>query len=223
MPSATSRRAAARGISTAEVLAAVGLSLLVGAVLHQVQWVQQRAFFAQGAYAESQHVTRTALDLMARELRMAAFDPTGTALPVSPPGPCCPGARQGLMDAGPERVRFRQDLNSDGAIGTLGEDLAYELAGGAIVRHDGAAASPLVESVPAGGRLLRYFTDANPPVELIPSGSPASLSACQRDCVAKVAIRVRAAVPNPDPSIAAPLTSQAASEIAIRNRSLETF
>jgi len=165
-------------------------------------------------------VTRTAIDLMTRELRMASLDPTNLALPVSTTL-TCPGVKQGIVEATPARIHFRQDLNADGALTGPGEDVTYDLSQGQIRRTDGAAPPlAIVDSVPAGGLAFRYFDGSNPPVELVAAGA---LSAAQCDCVAKVRLTVTANVPNPNARIATPIKSVAETEVAIRNRSLLNF
>jgi len=64
---------------------------------------------------------------------------------------------------------------------------------------------------------------SNPPVELLPTGTPPALTASQRDCVTKVRIMVRANLTNPDPNNSMAIPSVAQTEVAIRNRSLNNF
>ena len=97
-----------------------------------------------------------------------------------------------------------------------------EARGGELRRQDGVNAPvTLVSGIPTGGFAFRYFDGSNPPVELAPSGTPAALTSGQRDCVAKVRIRVTADLANP--TLAVPLASVAQTEVAIRNRSLMNF
>jgi hypothetical protein len=220
-PSPTPRRRGQCGLTTADVLAGAALTLTVLASVASFSRAQSRALLAQNVYADSQTLTRSVIDLLTRELRMAAYDPLGTALATAP-GPNCPGVKQGIVEASPTKIRFRQDLSGDGLTTGSGEDVTYEALGDTIQRQDGGAApATLVSGIPAGGFALRYFDGSNPPVELVPAGEPATLTAGQRDCVAKVRIRVRADVDNP--TLAVPLASAAQSEVAIRNRSLMNF
>jgi hypothetical protein len=210
-----------RGISIAELLVGAAITMTVLAGVASFSRAQSRALLAQDVYAESQTITRSVMDLLTRELRMAAYDPLGTALTTSP-GPSCPGVKQGIVEANASKIRFMQDISGDGLINSAGEDLAYDVLGDTIRRRDGSAAPVfLVSGIPAGGFELRYFDGSNPPVELVPSGSPPALTPVQRDCVAKVRIRVRADVNNP--TLAVPFASVAQSEVAIRNRSLMNF
>jgi len=211
-------RATTRGLSTAELLVASTVSLIGFAALYSVLFAQQKALAAQGAYAQVQTATRSVLDLMGREMRMASYDPTLTALAPTP-GPACPGFRRGIVDAAPTRLHFQQDLNGDGLVTGPNEDLTYELVGTDLRRTDGTGAPVVLASgLPTGGFVLRYFTGGNPPVELLPSGAPAALSAAQRDCVARVRLTLQATLANPDTNNPNALRSLVSSEVAIRSR-----
>jgi len=215
-------RQRSRGFSTAEVLVGTALTMMLMTAIYSVQRAQTMAFAAQNVYSESQNVTRTVIDLMTRELRMASYDP-GTALTTSP-GPSCPGVKQGIVEATPSKLHFKQDLTGDGSLISPGEDLVYDVLGSALRRTDGSALPvTIVTGVPAGGLNFRYFDGSNPPVELIPTGTPPSLTSSQRDCVTKVRITVQANLANPDPNNSTPIPSMAECEVAIRNRSLNNF
>jgi Tfp pilus assembly protein PilW len=223
-PSRRPRRRRSAGFTLAEILVGASLSLMMLGAIYTFQQGQTRALAAQNAYNDSQNVTRTVIDLMTRELRMATYDPTSPGALTTSPGPTCPGVEQGIVEATPSTIRFEQDLNGDGAIGAVGESVEYDVLGEELRRADGANTPvTLVSGVPAGGFVLRYFDGSNPPVELVPSGSPAALTASQRNCVSKIRITVHANVPNPDPNNPMPLASAAESEVAIRNRSLANF
>jgi len=205
-----------------EVIVGSVLSLLVMAVLHSFALTQHRTIAAGAAYAESQTVTRATMDLFAREVRMATYDPTDAALTTSP-GPTCPGVEQGIVEATPSALHFQQDLDGDGLLGSPGESVRYSFVGDELRRADGLA-TPLVlaAGIPGGGVTFRYFDGSHPPIELVPGGSPPQLTPEERDCVTKVRLSVEAHVANPDPNESA-LVSMAESEVAIRNRSLTNF
>ena len=218
------RRPRARGLSTMEVLAGMGLTLILLAAVYTFQGAQLKVLRAQNVYADSQNVTRTVIDLMSRELRMATYDPTpppaGT-IQSSQNLANCPGVKQGIIQATPTSIRFQQNLNGDGAIAGAGEDVTYSYADGQITRTDGANAPvTLVSNVPSNGFSLLYFSGNNPPVQLVPAGSPASLTQGQRDCVVSVRITIQANIPNPNPNVSTPIKSVAESEVAIRNRAV---
>ncbi len=207
-PRTTVRRAGQAGVSTMEVLTGAFVTMLILGAAGSFQRAQSRALAAQNVYAESQTVTRSVIDLMTRELRMASYDPVGTALTTSPALGSCPGVKQGIVEASASKIRFKQDLSGDGLTNSAGEDVTYDVLGDTIRRQDGAAAPiGVVSGVPSGGFLLQYYNGSNPPVELIPSGSPPALTSAQRDCVTKIRITVKADIDNP--TLKAPLASLA--------------
>ena len=217
MLSAARRRPHARGFSSMEVLAGLGLTLILLAAVYSFQQAQLKAFSTQQVYSDSQNVTRSVIDLMAHELRMACYDP-GTAINKSG-GPCKPDVKQGIIEATPTRIHFQQDLNGDNVIGAPGEDVTYDLSNGTIRRTDGLAEPVVLASgVPTGGLSFLYFDNGNPPGQI---GPGAVLNQCQRDSVGKVRVTVRANLPNPNSRIPRPIASVAESEVAIRNRSLD--
>ena len=217
MLSASRRRPQTRGFSSMEVLAGLGLTLILLAAVYSFQQAQLKAFSTQQVYSDSQNVTRSVIDLMARELRMACYDP-GTAINKSG-GPCKPDVKQGIIEATPTRIHFQQDLNGDNAIGAPGEDVTYDLSNGTIRRTDGLAEPVVLASgVPTGGLSFLYFDNGKPPGQI---GPGAVLNQCQRDSVGKVRVTVRANLPNPNSRIPTPIASVAESEVAIRNRSLD--
>ncbi len=205
----------------------MGLTLILLAAVYTFQGAQLKALRAQNVYADSQNVTRTVIDVMSRELRMATFDPTlppAETIPSSPSGvgAICPNVKRGIIQATPTSIRFQQNLNGDGAIAGAGEDVTYSYADGQITRTDGANAPvTLVSNVPSNGFSLLYFS--NPPVQLVPAGSPASLTQGQRDCVVSVRITIQANIPNPNPNVSTPIKSVAESEVAIRNRAVKNL
>jgi len=211
-------------MTLAELLVGSTLSLIVLAGVYSFYSTQTQALAAQRAYARSQDVTRTVIDLLGRELRMATYDPMGTAIPTSPTGGSCPGVKQGILVGKLDEVKFEQDLNGDGDVADESEVLRYYALAGKLSRVDGVNAPvTLVENLKVNGFVLKYFDNSNPPIELVPTGTPPALSAAQRDCVAKVQLTVRASVVNPNPQDPKPLESQSKAEVAIRNRSLTNF
>ena len=212
-----------RGMSLAELLVGSALSMIVIGGVYSFYSAQTQALAAQRAYARSQDVTRTVIDLLGRELRMATYDPAGTAITTSPPG-SCPGVKQGLLVGKLNDIQFVQDLNGDGDVTDAGENLHYYVLGGELKRQDGVNTPvTLVENLDVNGFVLQYYDNSNPPVELLPSGTPPALTQAKRDCVAKVRITVRASVANPNPQNPDPLEATSQAEVAIRNRSLVNF
>jgi len=221
-------------MSTMEVLAGATLSLFILGVATSFFTAQQRALRVQTTFTDSQNVTRTFTDIFSRELRQASYDPTdvdqGGAIAGSAGAITdnttnlgwCPGADEAFTIATTNSVRFKQDLNGDGDTTDGGEDLYYYLSSNTIQRQDGNGTPvTLVTGVPDVGLTLRYFNNTNPPTELVPVSG--TLSAGQRNCIAKVRATVQASLPNPNPNESTPLISSAQIEVAIRNRSQSNF
>ena len=213
-------------MTTIEVLAAASITLLLLAVASSFFTSQQRMLLVQSAFAQSQNVTRTFTDLFGRELRMTSYDPSGAAIPPpvgQPPGTTCPGVPPALTEATPTSIRFKADLNGDGDTSDANEDVRYALNGSTIERTDfnsnGGNALSLVDGVSSGGFTFQYYDASNPAVEIVPSGSPPALSPSQRDCVAKVRVKLTAQLASPQFYDIQPLISSVDTEYAIRSRS----
>jgi hypothetical protein len=214
------RRPRQRGAGTMEVLVAALLTLVVALAIMGFFDAQERAYASLSTYATSQNVTRTVVDLMTREIRMSSYDPLVPGAFVTSPGPTCPGVEQGLIEGSTQRIRIQQDLTGDGLITAANEDVTYTQVGSEIRRIDTfpvATTVTLVENVPAGGFRIRYFDSQATPAEIVPSGSPALLTATQRACVQKVVIEIEATVPDPYPN-SPDLHSTVRSGVTIRNR-----
>jgi type IV pilus assembly protein PilW len=218
MHTTATRRRASRGFSTAEVLAGSALTLMLMGSMQTFQQGQLKALGTQAVYAGSQNVTRSAIDLITRDLRMATYDPTGGALGTSA-GPSCPGSPHGIVEATPTRIRLQQDLDGNGVIAGAREDVTYALSGTSIVRIEGNG-DPIevVGGVAEGGLRFQYYFGTNS-TELTPHGTPLGLDAGERDCIEKVRITLAATVAA-NAFVKKPLHSTAESEVAIRNRAI---
>lgn len=220
-------RARQRGFGTMEALVAAMLSLVVALAIMGFFTAQERAYRQVSTYAQSQNVTRTVVDLMAREIRMATYDPTEPAATagafITSPGPTCPGVERGLVVAMPQRIQIQQDLDGSGLIDVANENVMYAQVGDAIQRTDVQTGTTvtLVANVPANGFRIRYFDNQADPVELVPAGMPAALTQAQRDCVQKVVLEVHASLGSPVPN-GADLQSSVRSGVIIRNRWIAT-
>lgn len=108
-----------RGFSLTEVLIALALGLLsVAAVLH-IYLTYTRFTVVQDDYVELTQTVRAALDMMAREVRIAGYDPRGVNRDDDPSNDF-PGL---VVD--PERLLIQADLNGNGAIADANEQIVY--------------------------------------------------------------------------------------------------
>ncbi|HWP66293.1 MAG TPA: hypothetical protein VNO26_10310 [Candidatus Limnocylindria bacterium] len=225
-PAARRRRRRQRGVGTMEALVASLMTIVIALAIMAFFDAQERAYASLSTYAASQNVTRTVVDLMTREIRMSSYDPTrppsAGALTLSP-GPTCASVEQGLIVAMPQRIQFQQDLNGSGAIDAPNENITYMQVGRTIQRTDHVANTTvtLVEHVPANGFTIRYYDNQANPVEIVPTGTPAALTATQRACVQKIAIEIESVIPDPYPD-KPNLHSHVRAGVTIRNRWIQT-
>ncbi|MFC1882907.1 PilW family protein [Thermodesulfobacteriota bacterium] len=109
------------GFTLAELLLAMGIMLIVVAAIVSLFTSLNRMYTTQGVAAGVQQVTRTGIDIMTRNIRMAGFNP----LNINPVG---------FVQAESSSIRFQYDTNGSGTIATNAtgddnEDMAYLLNG----------------------------------------------------------------------------------------------
>jgi len=198
------RRRSTRGISTAEILVGSALSLMALGSMYSFFLGQTRAMAVQAAYSQSQNVTRTLIDLMTRELRMAAYDPTDLAIPTTVGS--CPGMNSGIMDARTDLLQFRQDLNGDGDVSDSGETITYDFVEGRIRRKEGdAEAVVIVDGVPEGGFRFRYYDGSRPrSARTSATASPGCASSPTPRSSPRTSARTRRRRSNPPPRPGSP-------------------
>jgi hypothetical protein len=200
MRSAAARQ---RGTSLAEVL----VSTVFVSILMAISYTFARATLmttrVQAAKSDAQEATVMALDVMARELRMAGFSAGGASL-------------QALRAAGTDSVEIAMDLNGDGDTDDSNEHIAYsyDSAGRQLRRATGGASpQPFIGNVAPMGFQLSYFDAAGAD---IPVGS--SMTPQQLLLVHRIDMSLEVQVPNPDPNVAAPLRSAISASVYLRNQ-----
>ena len=109
------------GFTLAELMLAMGIMMIVLTAIISLFTSLNRMYTTQGVAAGVQQVTRTGIDIMTRNIRMAGFDPLGTKT-------------AGIFQADADTIRFKFDTDGDGTIDTNAtgddnEDLAYLLNG----------------------------------------------------------------------------------------------
>ncbi len=125
-----------RGVTLVELLVVTAVvGLLMAGLLGLIQ-VGIQSYTWGAARVEAQQSARVALERMAKELRDAGYDPTGSGLAA-------------VVAAEPERVVFQRDLNGNGVIDPTGERVTILLRPGERIlrREAGGGAQPLVEGV----------------------------------------------------------------------------
>src|SRR4030095_3784889 len=96
------------------MLIALAISSVMLASMYSFYLSQKRSYDIREQVAEMQQNVRSGLALMAREIRIAGYNPTGA-----------PGV--GIVVAGPQTIRITMDLNSDGDTNDANEDVVYSL------------------------------------------------------------------------------------------------
>ena len=147
-----------QGFTLIELMVAIGLSVVVGAFVFNVYSSQNESYVIQDRVVEMQQNLRSGIDIMAREIRMCGYDPTGLA-------------DAAILVADDDRIRITMDSNEDGAIGAPEEEIEYLLVAGggdipALHRNDinGVGSQPLAMNIVAVG--FAYAVDGNADGEL---------------------------------------------------------
>jgi len=102
------------GFTLVELLIAIAIGGVVMAGICSAYYSQQESYITQDQVSAMQQNLRAGLWFMEREIRMASYDPTGTA-------------NAGIVTANATSIRFTLDLNADGDTDDSNEDITYAL------------------------------------------------------------------------------------------------
>ena len=151
-----------RGASLVETLLASVLLVIVAIPIFGMLEGSSRIFARGDAASGLHHHLRASMDQMVRELRMAGYDPSATAVPAA------------FEVAGATTVRFIADTDADGTTDRI--EYAYDAAARTITRQFwrwggadwGPGSGPLVVARSVDSLTFTYFdaTDA-PPAGLV--------------------------------------------------------
>lgn len=193
-----------RGTSLVELLT----STLFVAILTGMSYSFARAALmsarVQEVKSEAQEVTVMALDFLARDVRMAGFSAAAKSVTA-------------VQGAGDDFVLVATDLNGDGDSADANELISYQYSAEKrqLVRATGdASPQPLVRNVPPGGVAFAFYDATG---ARIATGGR-TMAAEDRGRIHRIDVRLRVELPNPDPTVAAPLTSMLSSSICLRNQ-----
>jgi prepilin-type N-terminal cleavage/methylation domain-containing protein len=194
----TSLRIENRGFTLIELLVAMGLGLVVlGAVL-KVFVSQNRTNAAQQEVAYAQQNVRAAMDLMAREIRSAGYDPEDNGF-------------EGIKTATSNSIRILSNLSGDDEAGDPddpNEDVTYTVNGSNQLTRAGNRMVDFVTNLQFG-YVLVDGTVLDPP--------GAALTAAQRADVRTVIIHVGVRTENPDRDTGQFRVRNLVSRVRIRN------
>ena len=192
------------GASLVEVLVSTVFVSILTAISYSFARATLVTTRVQAVKSDAQETTVMALDVMARELRMAGFSAAGTWL-------------QPLRAAGSDRVEIAMDLTGDGDTDDSNERIAYsyDAAARQLRRATGGASpQPFIGNVAPNGFLLSYFDAAG--VE-IAAGS-VGMTPEQLLRVHRVDVALQVQHPNPDPNATSPLGSAVFTSVCLRNQ-----
>jgi len=195
------RRRDERGFTLPDMLGAMTLAIIAGTGAVTFIRAQSLALRVQAGQADLNDSSRGAIELMAREIRLAGYWPCGT----STTAPCaggCPvngGSGRGIFTGATSTlIRVQADLDGNGAISTAAaatEDLTfqYDAANTKVTRTagsgGGAATGDIATDVAAGSFAIRYFDSTG--TEIVPGAG--GLTAAQAGAINRVAVRLEPA------------------------------
>lgn len=100
-----------KGFTLIEIMITLAISGIIMAAIYSAYISQQRTYLAQEQVVEMQQNLRAALDMLARETRMAGYDPTG-------------GSGADITTANTGQLSFTQDITDNAGTGDGDGDLA---------------------------------------------------------------------------------------------------
>jgi len=114
--SMTTKKRADSGFTLIEILVTLALSGIVLTAIYTAYQSQHKTYIAQESVAKMQQNLRAAMYLMTQEIRMAGYDPRGTA------GAGIDATSSAIL------IKITKDLDSDGTIDSgNNEDITYSL------------------------------------------------------------------------------------------------
>ena len=126
----------AYGFSLVELLIAMAVGLVVLGAMYSVFTIQNKTFGNQENFVEMQQSVRAGMDMMAREIVMAGYDPAGVTFDG--------------VTVNAAQLQIMADLDGNGAINmTSQENIVYfrDATNNRITRNIGSGNQPFVENV----------------------------------------------------------------------------
>jgi len=160
------------GFTLVELLVAMAMAVIVMAALYSTFKSQQDSYVNQEVVAEMQQNLRAALYMMARDIRIAGYDPTELA-------------DAGIVSAGPHSINFTFDINdgidndadgtvdeidepiiNDGDVNDANENITYSLDttdadNPRLVRNAGGGDQPVADYIDAVGFAYAFDNDGD--------------------------------------------------------------
>lgn len=140
------RPAGVRGFSLVELLIAMAVGLVVLGAAYSVFTLQNKTFGNQEEIVAMQQNVRAGMDMMAREIGMAGYDPASVnCFNCNPPAYIFFGATVNAS-----QLQIRADLDGNGTIDAASQEnaiYAFDAANYRITRNIGGGAQSFVENV----------------------------------------------------------------------------
>jgi type IV pilus assembly protein PilW len=204
-----------RGFTIIELMVSMALSLTVLAAVYSFYKVQARNLKVQENRQEAMEYARGVVDLMAREMRNAGYNPTkGTS------GANCAGSptagTPGVVTATSTLFKFTYDYTGDGNCSGTDEEIKYEYqspgpqncaSNGDIVRTANGTSEAITDCNVTTSFAFSYYAKDSTTVM-----APIVIANIQR---VKVSLTIQSK--NPDAEFGGQLTSTVTSNIELRN------
>jgi type II secretory pathway component PulJ len=194
------------GFSLVELLIGMAFLALFAAMVQSSCSALLRGVRILEVASEAQETARLGVQLIVADAREAGFSPGG-ALP------------DGIRRASRTIVGIARDLNGDGDVDDAQERVTYSYAPDrrALLRAQGdAAPQPLIDGLDDDGLALTYVDAQGMPLD----PGTAELDSNQLARIRRIAVRVRIALPSPDPASRAPLRAEERATAMLRNAGL---
>lgn len=207
MSAASSAGRSRAGFTLVEVLMGTLLLLMLMATMLATSRVHIFALKRQETQLDVQETARSVLDLMAREIRQAGYDPL------------CAKSFPGVTDGRPQLLEVQFDHNANGILDA--DEVvtyAYDPTAAQLTRASAGVAVVLATGTGATSLSFKYYDGTG--TRLSPAGTPAALTAAQRKAVRRVRIALRIEGRGPDPANPLPIVSEVVSNVDLRNRFL---
>jgi type II secretory pathway component PulJ len=144
------------------------MACIVLAAVYSLHAALTKSYTTQNVAADAQEAVRAGLDLMAEDIMMAGFDPTGTGL-------------FGILSADPVSVHFTSDRNMNGVVDNSSlEEIRYFWNGTQLIQElygINTTDDVLVDNVT--GLTFTYYDGAATPAQLVPTFPATQLDAAQ--------------------------------------------